>query len=44
MAREYEARLRKEIGDETVDWFESNYRKTNPIKNWKVFLLELRAL
>ena len=34
MAREYEAHLRKEYGDKVVNWFESNYRKVNPIKNW----------
>lgn len=34
MAREYEARLRKEYGDEVVDWFESNYHRTNPVKDW----------
>jgi hypothetical protein len=34
MAKEYEARLREDYGDEVVDWFESNWRKTSPIKNW----------
>lgn len=35
MAREYEAHLRQDFGDELVDWFESNWRKTNPVKNWQ---------
>jgi hypothetical protein len=34
MSKEYEAHLRREYGDETVDWFEANYRKTNPVKDW----------
>lgn len=35
MAKEYEARLRLDHGDEIVDWFEQNWRKTNPVKNWQ---------
>lgn len=35
MAKEYEARLRKDYGDEIVDWFEANWRKTNPVKDWQ---------
>lgn len=35
MAREYERRLRKDYGDDVVDWFEKNYRKINPVKNWE---------
>lgn len=34
MAREYETRLRKEYGDEIVDWFEGNWRRVNPVKDW----------
>lgn len=44
MAREYEARLRLELGDDVVDWFEENYRKVNPIKNWQEFHKELTTL
>ena len=44
MAREYEEHLRQDYGDELVDWFESNWRKVNPIKDWKSFLEELRAV
>lgn len=42
MAREYEEHLRQDYGDELVDWFESNWRKVNPIKNWGQLLEELR--
>lgn len=35
MAIEYERHLRKDYGDELVDWFEANWRKVDPIKDWK---------
>jgi hypothetical protein len=38
MAKEYEARLRKEIGNAAVDEFEANYRKVNPVKDWQAII------
>jgi hypothetical protein len=38
MAREFEERLRKEIGDAAVDEFEANYRRVNPVKNWPAII------
>lgn len=34
MALEYKEHLVRDFGQETVDQFESNYRKVDPIKNW----------
>lgn len=44
MAREFEARLRKEIGDATVDEFEANYRKVDPIKDWNAVIERYQTL
>ncbi len=38
MSREYEAHLRVDYGAATVHWFESNYRKTNPVKDWQAII------
>lgn len=35
MAHEFEANLRRELGDAAVDEFEANYRRVNPIKNFQ---------
>ena len=35
MAIEYRAHLVKDYGEERVQWFDDNYRKINPVKNWQ---------
>ena len=34
MAIEYRAHLVQDYGEDVVAWFENNYRKVNPVKNW----------
>lgn len=44
MSKEYEAHLRRDYGDKTVDWFEATYRKVNPVKDWEKVMQEWREI
>lgn len=44
MAIEYRVHLEKEYGKEKVQWFEDNYRKTNPVKDWQEVINTFNAL
>ncbi len=44
MALEYKAHLVRDYGEDEVEWFEQNYRKVNPVKNWQEIIETFDAL
>ena len=38
MPKEYKAHLILDYGEEVVQWFEDNYRRVNPVKNWQAII------
>ena len=40
----FKENLIRELGAEQVEWFEKNYRKVNPIKNWQEVIAHYSSL